>query len=75
MTTKEAYADFYAWLRADKNKWDGLEMKERRYLRKTASEVRLSKPMGNLRIENIFKEYAPGRYKLNEATFTKIETE
>lgn len=62
MTTKEAYADFYAWIRSDKNKWDSFEMKERRYLRKTSSEVRLGKDVGSARIENIFTKYAPGRY-------------
>lgn len=62
MTTQEAYADFYSWIRADKNKWDSLEMKERRYLRKTASEARLGNQIGNARIENIFGKYAPGRY-------------
>lgn len=73
MTTQEAYADFYAWYRSDKERWDNLEMKERRYLRKTASEARLGKEIGKARIENIFTKYAPGRYQLNEATFTKVE--
>ena len=66
MTTQEAYADFYAWIRADKNKWDSLEMKERRYLRKTASEARLGNQIGNARIENIFGKFQYDLWLMSE---------
>lgn len=67
MTTQEAYANFYAWIRADVEKWNSLEMKDRRYLRKIASEARLGKPLGTFKIEKIFNAHAPGRYALSVA--------
>ena len=34
-----------------------------------------AKTLGIVRVKRLLDKYAPGRYRMNEATFTKIETE
>lgn len=63
MTTREAWADFYTWIRADKEYWKSLKKKDRLYLVKTTSEIFTGKKVGMLRVEKAFNSFAKGRYE------------
>lgn len=71
MTINEAWLDFAMWLPLQE-KWNTLTRKEKQYLDKTTRAVRDGRA-GIKRVSKIFAAYADGRYKLNEATFTRVE--
>ena len=71
LTPSEAWEDFYTWIQLPEN-WETRSVYERHYLRKTQRQIR-SGDAGARRIFSILEFHAPGRYKLNEATFTKVD--
>jgi hypothetical protein len=73
MTIREAFTDFIQWA-FHPDRYHTFTVDNRHYFRKTAGDIE-SGHCGVRRVENIFKEHAKGRYKLNEATFTKNDAE
>ena len=61
MNARETWEDFYAWIQEPERK-SLLSRKEWDYLRKTNSDVNLSRHVGIFRLEKIFRKHAPGRY-------------
>ena len=68
----DAWKDFFEWIRAV-DLWSHITEDERQYLRKTNRAAKAGMARAG-RLNNLFTKYAPGRYKLNQATFTKTET-
>lgn len=74
MSAREAWLDFYAWIRAQ-NAWREMEWPDRRRIYDANADFkeRRGQKLGSERIKDILSTFAPGRYEFREVVILHDE--